>query len=472
MRKNARSKLLAWVVGLFVVQFAIHGAYLANAWVKNYGSATKNGVLTEQMDPSQVLLELFGFREFLARILWVRADDFFDAGNYDAVLPIIRLCTILDPKNLDVYSTGMWHIAYNFTDDDQRSDRRYVAPALALGKEGARQNPETSECFFETGWIWYHKVDDTYPEPIKWFKEAVKREDMIQARKTLLSHALIRNNQLQDALDYYYQLVDEAETQAAVHGHDYASMTEKETVEQNLDNLILRMVQRGSLAEMRGDYAQGDYDTKPPFDVGFSARISVDDPKVLRFQGTWNVLPVGTRIRVVVRDEEITAPDGRRIDGPAMMDWDYANNVNLDPPKDVTYMQDELYVKNRHFDKRIDLSKDPTMYPFSSKNKRFVIEFYYNPRSAPDQMQDKFGFNGEGFTDKNYLNTEVRPGQRVLYAKFYVTRDQILRRGEWESKPVVLQTPNYKDVTENSADERIITLSTSIRSGSGGTTTK
>jgi len=463
MKAAQRSKLFAWLVGLFVVQFLVHGLYVADKWSKSYASAYRHGMLTEQLDPSQIMLELFGFREFLARILWVRADDFFDEGNYDAVLPIVRLCTILDPKNLDVYSTGMWHIAYNFTDDDQRSDRRYIAPALALGKEGSKQNPETYECFFETGWIWYNKVDDDYDKSVYWFNQAVQRDDILPARRNLLTRAYLRNNQVPEALDYYYTLLDYANKDFEKNNTDYVAMTQRETIEGNLDNLITRMVQRGWVAQRTGTYGQGDYDTKPPFDVGFSARISVEDPKVLRFQGTWNVLPVGTRIRVVVRDEDIVSPDGRRIDGPAKMDWDYANSVNLDPPKEVTYMQDECYVKNRHFDKRDDLSKDPTMYPFSRRNKRFAVEFYYNPRSSPDSMQDKFGFNGEGFTDKNFLSTDARPGQRVVFWRTYLTYDQIWRTGEWEHKTPIISTPNFESSNISADTNRIITLSPSIR---------
>ena len=48
-----------------------------------------------------------GFREMVAGILWVRADSFFDSGNYDAILPIIRLVTWVDPKEIDVDPTVM-----------------------------------------------------------------------------------------------------------------------------------------------------------------------------------------------------------------------------------------------------------------------------------------------------------------------------------------------------------------------------
>jgi len=123
------------------------------------------------------------------------------------------------------------------------------------------------------------------------------------------------------------------------------------------------------------------------------------------------------------------------------MQWDYANTVNLDPPTGITFMQDQLFVKNTRFNKRIDMSKDPTMYPFRAD--KYVIEFYYNPRSGAAHMQDKFGYNGEGLTDKLFINTKIRPGQRVVYAKFEITKDQLLRRGKWMDETPMFQTPNY-----------------------------
>ncbi|HEY3780576.1 MAG TPA: tetratricopeptide repeat protein [Fimbriimonadaceae bacterium] len=468
MRVGKRSGLIGWICGLFVAQFLIHGFFISDQWVKNFAPAVKNhkGVITGGLSPDQLMLELFGFREFLAGILWVRADSFFDQGNYDAVLPIIRLCTILDPKDIDVYATGMWHIAYNFTDDDQRSDRRYIAPALALGQEGANANPETYELYFETGWIWYHKIDDDYDHAVKWFEEANSKDDIQPARRNLLAHAYERNDQPDKELETLYKNIGISETDAkkTTGSMSYGDKATVDTDNDNIDNTIIRMTQRGWFAEKDGTYAQGDYDTKPPFDVGFSARVTVESEKVVRIEGTWNVLPVGTRIRLVLRDATIYDPSGKeRIDQPAQMKWDYASGVNLDPSKEVTFMQDQGFVKNRRFDKRIDMSKDPTMYPFDANQKVYYVEFFYDPRSAPSHIQDKFGWNGEGMTDKNYLNTDVRPGQRCLYCKLELTRDQILRRHEWQDQIPVVQTPNFNDKAASGADDRVITLGGTLR---------
>ena len=71
------------------------------------------------------------------------------------------------------------------------------------------------------------------------------------------------------------------------------------------------------MAQKRNDgtYQTLPYDTQPPFDVGFSCSVTVEEPLVLRVQGTWGVKPVGCRLRFILRDANF--PRSK----PAGMDW-------------------------------------------------------------------------------------------------------------------------------------------------------
>ncbi|MBI1755722.1 MAG: hypothetical protein HYR64_01275 [Fimbriimonas ginsengisoli] len=452
MRK--RPNWYAWLAIFLISQGALQRGFIQDRWARDFapkGSLVKGTGLS----PEQFLFALAGFREMVAGILWVRADSFFDSGNFDAVLPIIRLVTMLDPKQIDVYSTGMWHIGYNFTDEESRSDRRYVPSALALGKEGCKQNPDTYELWFETGWIWFHKIEDDYDKPVYYFEEAEKRPDMQPARKNLLAMAYQREGRADESLKQYFKLYDESAAEMK-RDPSLATRQNMETLLQNIDTLLVRMSQRGYFAENNGTYASGEYDTKPPVDLGFSVKASIVEARVLRLEGTWNVLPVGTHIRVVLRDKDY--PGGK----VAEMDWDAQDEVTLDPPHDRTFMQDQLFVKNRRFSKRIDMSKDVTIYPFASKS--YILELFYSPRLAPPHLQDKFSWNGEGMTDANYLNTVVRPGQRVIYASFELTRDQMLRFNQWADTMPILKTPNFRETTERGGREDVIEMP-SLRTG-------
>ncbi len=456
-----RGPLFGAIALLFAGQGAMNRTYLFDFWKKNY--AGKDIGASAGLSPDQLLFAAAGFREMIAGILWVRADSFFDTGNYDAILPIIKLVTILDPKQIDVYATGMWHIGYNFTDEEQRSDRRYIPSALALGMEGADNNKETYELFFETGWMWFHKVKDNPWEAVKWFEEANKRKDMLPARRNLLALAYQKNGEVIKGLDHWYMLLDEARKTMAdkelAKDATFSARTNTETVENNLDTLLVRMVQRGFVAKQDGRYDQGDYDTKPPFNVGFSAKVTVVEPRVLRIEGTWNVLPVGTRVRAILRDADF--PTAKF----AEMQWDQGREIKLDPPRNLTWMQDELFVRNRRFNKKVDMSKDPTMYPFASKTKKYILEFFYTPRDAPAHIQDKFGWNGEGFTDANFLRNDVRPGVGVMYTTLELSQDMILRRGDWSDKTPVLRTKNYVETEIKKKDDDVLLDIPALRSG-------
>ncbi len=461
MERKRTPLLIGILAAFFLAQAVFHGFLVYPKWVQSY--APKKSISGNSgLSPDQIIYALVGFRELIAGLLWVRADSFFDTGNYDAILPIVRVVTILDPHQIDVYATGMWHIGYNFTDEEQRSDRRYIPSALALGKEGAENNPATYEMFFETGWMWYHKIDDYYDNAVNWFQESHKRDDILPARKNILATAFQRAGKVDEARDMYASLYARA-NEAYQKSQEWSDRQNRDTVENNLDTTLVRMVQRGYIAGKEGRSLE-PYDVYPPFDVGFSAKATVVEPNVIQFSGTWNVLPVGTRIRVVLKDADFSKLDEENIPPsvPAGLDWDYSKSVMLDPPKKLTYMQDQLFVRNRAFGRKVDMSKDPTMYPFISD--RYVIEFYYNPRSAAPHIQDKFSWNGEGITDKNFLNTEVREGQRVIFARLYLTKDQIKRRGQWQDTPPVVKTSNYKDGYDSTTDDVILDIP-SLRAG-------
>jgi len=450
MKVANRSRLWIAALILYVGQAFLHVSYIYPKWEKDY--SLKFTGIGAGLSPAQIALQLFGFREFLAGMLWVRADTFFDQGNYDAILPLVRLCTLLDPHDIDVYVTGMWHIAYNFTDQDQRSDRRYVPIAVALGEEGAKNNPNTYEVYFENGWLWYNKIDDDYDQAVKWFQIADSKQDILPARKNLLTFALLRDGQIEKALDTYYDLYDAAEQQEQKYPGLFQAHQNRDTIENNLDNLLVRMTQRGWFARKEGIYDKGDYDTKPPFDVGFAMRAVCVSDRVLEIDGSWNVLPVGTRIRVDLRDADY--PGAK----PAELNWDSSDTVSFNIPHDRTFMQDQLFVRDRRFHLKVDMTKDTTMYPFTAQN--YVLEFYYDPRSAPAHIQDRFGYDGEGMTDAHYLRTDVRPGQRVMYCSFPITRDQILHLGEWHDKPYVIKTPGFKESTTGTEPDQQILVPT------------
>ena len=91
-----------------------------------------------------LLLPLLGFREAAAGLLWVRCDEFFHSGDYDAILPLVRLITWLDPHADNVYVTGAWHLDYNFTDCLRALRPALYRPCARPAGRGHREQHEHS----------------------------------------------------------------------------------------------------------------------------------------------------------------------------------------------------------------------------------------------------------------------------------------------------------------------------------------
>jgi len=412
-----------WVAGVLVVLFMAQGLVsraMFPTWVKNY-SAHNVGV-APGLSIDQLLASVAGLREMVAGILWIESDEYFHTGQFDAILPVIRLVTWLDPRQIEVYATGAWHIGYNFTDEQNRSDRRYIPLALQLLDEGVQNNPNTYELYYDTAWMYYQKIDDDYPKAVDWFKKAIEQPDIekIPAIKSMLSNAYLKNGQIEEALDFYWGL-QQAALKTYKETKNEQFRISHDTQEKNVDNTIIRMASRGYFAKKDGVYEQYPYDTKNPLDLNFTVRLTTIDPKIVQVTGTWGIPASGARIRLVIRDADYN------------LEWKPAGSLDFEIDKDRTYMQELLYTQNGRFNQKIDMSRNPTMYRFDSDE--VMVEFYFNPRSAPAHIQDRIGWDGEGMSDANYLNTEAREGTRILLAQFKIKRQDIMTRGFSFSSP-------------------------------------
>jgi len=191
-----------------------------------------------------LLLPLLGFREAAAGLLWVRCDEFFHSGDYDAILPLVRLITWLDPHADNVYVTGAWHLAYNFTDSNERSDRRYIIPAQELLKEGIRNNPRIPDIKFELGWQNYDKVKN-YQAAEAAFKDAIdtpiwKGSDDYPYScplKTLhiLAHTYVKQGRIPDAIDQWRQAYTRSSQQLAGDPSSFSFSSMKEAENRNIN---------------------------------------------------------------------------------------------------------------------------------------------------------------------------------------------------------------------------------------------
>lgn len=487
-----------------------------------------------------------GFRQVIAGLLWVRSDEFFHEGNYDAILPLIRLITWLDPNWLDPYSTGAWHLMYNFTDTDQRSDRRYIPAGMALLREGIENNPQIYDMYKEAGWNNFDKIKN-YSEAAKYYKAAEENDPDYDVTTVghALAHSYARMGNIPAAI---------AEWEKCVAKHKQLRDDPKSTADVKSRNTQGFKNSTKNLAEIRERQAVRTKDSQPPVDGSLSFKVVRIKPKVLEVSGTFNLRgaknwavgkgillegPVsGARMDVRLQDAGYTVPDlkeftfeldnnltimqdslsirgGREVKrgglymaqksetsadpgpnveavavygfGPVSgkdlgvpIDKAIAGGVPLsplgqlqavsiaypiklkispdgtiDPTTEKQYSAVEvaaLYGQLKAdapkiaaltalgysvatkdlslpgtFKRQIDMSKDPNMYSF--KNGKFDLIVSFNPQAAPDFVQDRVGWVGEGLTDRHYLDTKTIPGVHLIRHRVELTRAQITDPG-------------------------------------------
>jgi hypothetical protein len=533
-RQGLMGVVAALVVAVIVLQARIDPLRRQEAIEpKTVGKVLEKNATTLPFE--YILGTLTGFRQVIAGLLWVRTDSFFHSGNYDAVLPMIRLITWLDPNWLDVYATGAWHLMYNFTDTDQRSDRRYLEPGLALLDEGIANNPNVYDLYKEKGWNNFDKVKD-YETAVNALKAGAENDPKFDVTQLghLMAHALERAGRTDESIQQWEQIVKQHQ----------AVLDDKKSTPDAIGRATQGVKSaRNNLAHMKVRQIVRRKDTQPPVDAGFTVTVKRTKPKVLEISGTFNLVgakefdmgtpekpgkgilvegPVdGARVDVRLQDEgykmakrqefsfevdpkltimqdQISIRGGKKAEkgGLFVAQGKNAGSVERSAEHVAVYGFDDEEIKKHKlgsvllskglgqlspmgqlqavsvayplpyastkkqytpaevqtlmarlrndsaklaeldgkkycvaqndayqagtFRREIDMSKDPSMYSFA--NDTFELILTMNPRTAPDFVQDRIGWSGEGLTDKNYLYVDkeknnLRMIRRVIKLK-------------------------------------------------------
>jgi hypothetical protein len=544
-------KLAAGVVALLVVQGLLQHQIDPLRRQPAVEPPTQSKVTT-RLPFEYSLAAISGFRQVIAGLLWVRADSFFHSGNYDAILPLIRLITWLDPNWLDVYSTGAWHLMYNFTDTDQRSDRRYLPVGIALLNEGIAANSTIFDLYKEKGWNLFDKVKDYEASAAAYRggRDADPNHDINQVEH-LLAHSIERSGDpkgaiaaWEDAMNKHKKLMDEAKGKAGQEDIESRNRQGYNNAQKNRRIMMVR------------DYCRPrDIARLGPVDAALSVKVTRVRPGVIQISGDWNLIgclkdqyddlnfdenglptspnissgivldgPVdGARIDVrlqnfgykmpesqeftfevsddlTIMQDALSSRGGRRTlkGSPYMITGNLTSDPNMEragayaykdeskAPKGVPVAQalasgqlsplgqlqlitmvyppqqnkkkfytqadvptllaklkadsgkvaemgsrkimvateDKVAPSEFGATREIDMSKDPKMYGFKANAYDLIVSF--NPRTAPDFVQDRIGWSGEGLTDKRYLREDIKPGLRLLYLKLKLTKEDLL----------------------------------------------
>ncbi len=454
MNTQARRIQMLAVALLLFVPVALLQSRIDPIYQKNYAPSQSFKQGAKNLPIEMALGAFTGFREAVAGMLWVRCDEFFHNGDYEAIMPLIRVITWLDPHQIDVYETGAWHMDYNFTDSQERSDRRYIPFSLSLLGEGIANNPDEPDLYADMAFVHYFRKIEDFPKSAEWFE---KGWNVVQAKNVTdstdptqfdeadkgvmtvghgLAHAYEFSGNLPGAL---------AQWNKCLTLHDALIKQKPDDFSEQMDKTIAEK----QIYELQGRLKYRPIDTAKLVDMHFAPQLVRVAPKVFVLKGGLQAIgatkfsletgqrtfgPVdGCRVEIRLQDEGYKMPVIRT----------YTLTSSVDPS--VTIMQDAVSVRGGKIGgdqgRKFDMSQDPAMYSFTAP--RYTVSVYFmsnNPNDAPIQVQDRIGWKGEGLGPQPYLVTSDGktplpgdatpiPGLRYLLKTYTLTRDDIVGKG-------------------------------------------
>ncbi len=489
-RKLLYVLLVVLFIGVIVTQNLVTPTHMKMVKASQNVGETKSGDVMAQLPGQFIFASFTGFRQVIAGALWIRADDFFHRGQYQAIVPIVRIVTWLDPHNIDVFTTGAWHLDYNFVDEaNSLSDKRYIPAAIALMKEGIANNPKIWDLYFELGWTHYARklMDDA--KAAECIAKACQYDSLdpnTGARQPrpefvdrMLAHSYEKLGRFDDAIKQWHKC--RASTLAGIEKNKkkpgsggMADTSSLEICDRNLSLLLLRMGWRygrmdhyeeglklaeslkgpadwiEATARARKDFERRKGtgwrgDTAKPLDTQFQVSWMRAAPQVLLIRGSVNLaqaseykdLSSESFTRWYAENEASRGPihkdwrDGCRVYW-RLEDYDYKMHEietftwKIDTTKTVAW--GDIYVGGGKFASRIDMgdARDREMYPFKADKYRLTIWMTPVDPGMPDYVQDRVGWKGEAITDKNYLDLKTRPGFKMLKKEFILKRSDII----------------------------------------------
>lgn len=494
MAEGKRRALMALVVvivaAIVVIQAGVSPRYTKIMAAQKNKVQGNSGDLMVQL-PGQFMLASFtGFEQVVAGALWIRADDFFHRGQYQAIIPIVRMVTWLDPHNIDVYITGAWHLDYNFVDEaNSLSDKRYIPASIALMMEGIRNNPKIWDLYFELGWTHYCKKMNDNVNALKWISKAceydgidpntgqkVRRFEFVDRMK---AHMLEKCGRFDDAIAQWHKA--RANSVKAIEANKrkpgsggYVDQTSLDLCDRNSSLLLMRLGWRYG----RMDYyeqglkiaerpkadpswvrataaARKDFESRKgkkwvgdamkPLNTNFEVSWLRAAPQVVIIKGKLNLIQTSEYKGLASEPfthwyKDNTAPDAPRRElwrngcrvFWQLQDYDYVMpsletfNWKIDRSKTIAW--GDVYVGEGRFSTKIDMSdpRDKEMYPFTADKYKLTIWVSPEDPGMPDYVQDRVGWKGEAIIDPNYLDTKTHPGFRMLKKEFILRRSDII----------------------------------------------
>jgi len=135
----------------------------------------------ERLPPHMTVLiaSLGTFRGLIVDILWYRANELKEEGQFHEANTLSQWITTLQPRFPVVWEFHAWNMAYNISVVTKTKEERWdwVNKGIKLLRDrGIRYNPRAVRLYKELSWIYFHKVGDMSDDAHWYYKAQVAEE--------------------------------------------------------------------------------------------------------------------------------------------------------------------------------------------------------------------------------------------------------------------------------------------------------
>ncbi len=132
---------------------------------------------TESMPPllAFTTVTFGGFRGIVADLLWLRATDLQERGQYFELVQIADWITKLEPRFTTVWAFQSWNMAYNISVllSEPVERWRWVRQGIGLLRDsGLQYNPGSAGLYHELAWLFFHKLGQDADQAHFYYKQA------------------------------------------------------------------------------------------------------------------------------------------------------------------------------------------------------------------------------------------------------------------------------------------------------------
>lgn len=278
-----------------------------------YSRDRKISSVASEFDPSAAYSEganvslaniFFGFRKVAANFVWLQVDRYWHQGMEQRMIPLMKMCTWLDPTFVDAFQLAAWHIAYNMTaklpdtpEPLKQWNEKYKARigekelyyyiAIDFLEDGIRKNPRNYKLYFDLGYAIYNLKMKDYDKAVTYLTEAVRYPHEVWVPR-MLNRSLEEAGRYEQALagwETYLKRNPDNLTAPAFIVRNKARIKEKQANEAAERARIATDPQAAALAKAEAEKLRDEaikiYDsmsqpTEDPFAVGRIMKIKAD----------------------------------------------------------------------------------------------------------------------------------------------------------------------------------------------------